>query len=116
MSSSFYRRRDEYDRKARRYEPRGDAADGSARRQYMRDHAPSSSGAPRKSVYTVTEARNGKSHWTKIGVGFENADGSLNLILDAVPVNGRLQVRDYEPPANGDCEGQRSQGGTNDAA
>ena len=33
----------------------------------------------------------------KIGVGFTNRDGSLSLRLDAVPVNGKLQVRDSQP-------------------
>ena len=48
-----------------------------------------------KAVYAVTE-RGGRSYWTKIGVGFTNKDGSLNLRLDAIPVNGQLQVREWE--------------------
>jgi hypothetical protein len=50
-----------------------------------------------KTVYTVVEGSKGKSFWVKVGVGFLNKDGSINLKLDAVPVNGTLQVRDYEP-------------------
>lgn len=50
-----------------------------------------------KVVYTVVEREKGKSFWVKLGVGFVNHDGSLNLKLDAVPVNGTLQVRDWEP-------------------
>jgi hypothetical protein len=50
-----------------------------------------------KTVYTVVERGPGKSFWTKVGVGFVNNDGSLNLRLDALPTNGTLQVRDYEP-------------------
>ncbi len=49
-----------------------------------------------KVVYTVIE-RGGKSYWTRVGVGFVNQDGSLNLRLDAIPTNGTLQVRDWEP-------------------
>ena len=49
-----------------------------------------------KAVYAVTE-RSGRSYWTKIGVGFINRDGSWNLKLDAVPLTGSLQVRDYDP-------------------
>jgi hypothetical protein len=52
--------------------------------------------APKKIVYTVTE-RGEKSFWTRVGVAFENRDGSLTLRLDAVPVNGMLQVRDEDP-------------------
>ncbi len=51
-----------------------------------------------KVVYTVVERAPGKSYWVRIGVGFVNKDGSLNLKLDAVPTNGSLQVRDWEPP------------------
>lgn len=50
-----------------------------------------------KTVFTVVERGPGKSFWTRIGVGFVNRDGSLNLHLDAVPINGKLQVRDWEP-------------------
>jgi hypothetical protein len=50
-----------------------------------------------KAVYTVVDRGQGKSFWVRIGVGFTNRDGSLNLRLDAIPVNGTLQVRDWEP-------------------
>ncbi|MFO0569868.1 MAG: hypothetical protein U0263_29735, partial [Polyangiaceae bacterium] len=46
--------------------------------------------------YVITQ-RNGKNHWTRIGVGFVNRDGSINLKLDAVPVSGELQLRDQVP-------------------
>ena len=62
-----------------------------------------------KTVYAVTE-RGGRSFWTKIGIGFTNRDGSLNLRLDAVPVSGTMQVREYEPPerrADEDAAGLR---------
>jgi hypothetical protein len=50
-----------------------------------------------KAVFTVVERGPGKSYWTRIGIGFVNRDGSLNLKLDAIPVNGTMQVRDWEP-------------------
>ena len=50
-----------------------------------------------KIVYTVVERNPGKSFWVRVGIGTVNHDGSLNLRLDAVPVNGTLQVRDWEP-------------------
>jgi hypothetical protein len=49
-----------------------------------------------KTVYAITE-RAGRSYWNKIGVGFVNRDGSVTLKLDAVPLTGTLQVRDYDP-------------------
>ncbi len=51
-----------------------------------------------KAVFTVVERGGGKSYWTRIGVGFVNNDGSLNLRLDALPINGTLQVREWEQP------------------
>jgi hypothetical protein len=53
-------------------------------------------GASMKVVYTVVERAPGKSFWTRVGVGFVNRDGSMNLRLDAIPVNGTLQVRDWD--------------------
>lgn len=50
-----------------------------------------------KSVFTVIDRGQGKSIWVRVGVGFTNRDGSLNLRLDAIPVNGTLQVRPWEP-------------------
>ena len=50
-----------------------------------------------KTVFTVVERGPGKSYWTRVGVGFVNKDGSWNLHLDAVPTNGKIQVREWEP-------------------
>ena len=61
-----------------------------------------------KIVFTIAE-REGKSFWTRIGVGFVNADGSINLKLDAIPTNGSMQIRDWEPlPERRDGGGGRS--------
>ena len=49
-----------------------------------------------KMVYVITE-RAGKSYWNRIGIAFVNQDGSINVKLDAVPVKGELQIRDYVP-------------------
>jgi hypothetical protein len=51
-----------------------------------------------KAVYTVVDRGQGKSFWVRVGVGFTNRDGSLNLRLDAIPVNGMLQVREWTDP------------------
>lgn len=48
-------------------------------------------------AYTVIERGEGKSYWLRVGTAFENRDGSLNVYLDAIPVNGRLQIRQYPP-------------------
>ena len=45
-------------------------------------------------VFTVVDKGEGKkSFWQRLGAGFENKDGSINVDLNAVPVNGRLQLR-----------------------
>ncbi|HEY5648024.1 MAG TPA: hypothetical protein VLB09_09445 [Nitrospiria bacterium] len=45
-----------------------------------------------RQVFTVIE-RNGKSFWVRIGAAFINKDGSETVLLDALPTNGRLQIR-----------------------
>jgi hypothetical protein len=62
-----------------------------------------------KAVYTVIDRGQGKSFWVRIGVGFTNRDGSLNLRLDAIPVNGSLQVREWsDPPSDRRPDGPES--------
>ena len=46
-----------------------------------------------KAVYALTE-RNEKTFWTRIGAAFSNKDGSITVQLDALPVSGRLQIRE----------------------
>lgn len=54
-------------------------------------------------VYTVIESGNRpKPFWLRLGSAFENRDGSINVYLEALPVNGKLQLRvpnDREPEA-----------------
>jgi len=41
-----------------------------------------------------------KSYWTRIGVAFENRDGSYNLRFDFIPARldtTTVQLRDFEP-------------------
>lgn len=55
-----------------------------------------------KDVYTISEGTQhqeseGKNRWTKVGIGFVNRDNSINVILDTIPCNGRLHIRDRQP-------------------
>jgi hypothetical protein len=45
-------------------------------------------------VFTIIE-REGleKAIWLRVGTCFTNRDGSFNVFLDALPVNGKLQIR-----------------------
>ncbi len=48
-----------------------------------------------KQVFMVEKSEDGgRSFWTKIGVAFVNKDNSLTVELNAVPLSGRLQIRD----------------------
>ncbi len=53
-----------------------------------------------KAVFTIVERRNdpNKKYWMRIGTAFVNRDGSWNVDLSALPVNGRIQLRDPDPP------------------
>jgi hypothetical protein len=63
----------------------------------------------KKSVYTVIDSdKLQRPLFRRIGVAFVNADQSLNVLLDAFPVNGRLHIR-AESPRRSE---QTSQGGT----
>lgn len=45
----------------------------------------------------ATAGQAAKSWWTKVGVAFENRDGSWSLELSAIPVSGRIMMRDPSP-------------------
>lgn len=46
--------------------------------------------------YTVYSIRHGKQGniWLKVGAAFVNRDASLNVYLDALPLDGQLQIRE----------------------
>jgi len=52
-----------------------------------------------KDVYAIYESKNEgreRSRWVRVGVAFENRDHSINVLLDAIPLSGRLQIRNRE--------------------
>ncbi len=63
----------------------------------------------KKAVYTVIDRGEGEAHrafWVRIGAAFVNRDGSFTVRLDALPVNGVLQIRDW--PAREEWRGRES--------
>ncbi len=53
---------------------------------------------PTHKVFQIRDrGENQKSAWTEIGVGFTNRDGSINLLLNSLPLDGKVQLRTYEP-------------------
>ncbi len=56
----------------------------------------------RKPQYEAFHVRNngdnGKGFWTKIGVAWPHKDGKgLDVRLNAMPIDGRVAIRKYEP-------------------
>lgn len=49
-----------------------------------------------KVVYVIS-SRGERRYWNRVGVAFVNSDGSINVKLEAVPVSGEFQIRDYTP-------------------
>lgn len=55
----------------------------------------------RLNVFNVKDIPNGKPMWNRIGSAFVNGDGSVTVVLDALPMDGRLVIR---VPAEKDAE------------
>lgn len=67
--------------------------------------------ADRMAVYTVKERGEGKkSFWCRIGTCFTNRDGSFSIVLDALPLDGRLVVREEQQREDRDDPPPRRQG------
>ena len=49
----------------------------------------------RMRVFTIIESKDEgkKDYWQDVGMAFENKDGSINVLLNALPVNGTLHIR-----------------------
>jgi hypothetical protein len=68
-------------------------------------------------VFSIREvqgktAAEDKSYWTRIGAAFRNRDGSINVVLSALPVGGvdgqaRVQLRIPDPKDERDSRGDR---------
>lgn len=50
-----------------------------------------------KAVFTVVPSeRLNRPLYRRIGTAFVNHDASLNVVLDALPMSGRLHIRDID--------------------
>ncbi len=47
----------------------------------------------RLAVFSIREGKGG-SIWVRAGSAFVNKDGSLNILLDVLPLDGKLHVRE----------------------
>ena len=59
-------------------------------------------------AYTVRETRDGKGNWNKIGAAWGHKDDQgLDIQLDAVPVDGRVTLRELRDERMNDYQEER---------
>ena len=58
-------------------------------------------------VYNIVETNRDKPLWNRIGTAFANRDGSFNVLLNALPVDGKLHIR--ESKQNGEGQTRESE-------
>lgn len=56
----------------------------------------------RLEVFNIIESKDGKARWVKVGIAFTNKDGSINVLLDVFPRDGKLQIRKPRPKKEDD--------------
>jgi hypothetical protein len=67
----------------------------------------------RYTAWTVTGQRhkNDKGYWTRIGAMFPHKDGEgFNLVLDALPLDGRVIIRLPQPDDEGQADSNEGKG------
>ncbi len=52
------------------------------------------------------ERKEGKTHWMRVGTAYPNKDDSVNLYLDVLPANLKLQLRELTEEDLRDREGR----------
>ena len=77
-------------------------------------------GGKRLQVFSVkeTQDREGRttSIWVKAGSAWVNRDGSLNVYLDVLPLDGKLHVREALEKREGAAEGRAKANGSSSRA
>lgn len=69
----------------------------------LKSVTPAKSPAKRLVVYTIIDKPGtDRSFWWRIGTAWINRDQSINIQLDALPVNGKLHVREGVERAPGE--------------
>lgn len=51
-------------------------------------------GSKRLQVFSIKDDGKGKSVWVKAGSAWKNRDGSINVYLDFLPLDGKLHIRE----------------------
>jgi len=80
---------------------------GSPTRRHAMEKTQQNSKKNTKKQLVAVKTRNEKQYWTRIGVAYENQDGSWNLRIDYLPadLNGTtVQLRDFQRRDGADDE------------
>lgn len=48
-------------------------------------------------VFSIIERRGGNNFWHRVGSAWTNKDGSINVRLNSLPLDGELQIREPKP-------------------
>ena len=50
----------------------------------------------RKAAYSIIERAGKEAYWHLIGTAFVNKDSSLSLVLNSLPLDGKVHIRDFK--------------------
>lgn len=64
-----------------------------------------------KVLCPMENEKTGKTFWMRIGTAFPNSDGSTNILLDALPINRKLHVRELDERDRAPRQGAPGEGG-----
>jgi hypothetical protein len=73
--------------------------------------APQESSAPKRPwiAYNVIDKPGMKNRvWMRVGMAWLNRDGSISVVLDALPVGGRIQLREDDRERRAEARGPLS--------
>jgi len=58
----------------------------------------------RLDAYSIKARGEGASIWTRCGSAFINRDGSINVYLDVLPLDGKLHIRRPAPKSESEAK------------
>lgn len=59
-------------------------------------------------ILALIPKKDGGTYWMRIGSGYGNKDDSINMFVDAIPITGKLQLREVTEEDLREREGRRS--------
>ena len=66
-------------------------------------------------AYVIVERKGyDKPFWNRIGSAFFNRDGSINVLLDSLPLQGKIQLREDTPKEEREPRGDRRKPASSD--